>query len=350
MSKTAVEKEWRRLQQDFEAQAGRYHDLTLSIDFLTPQHMPDLPTEKPNYAAVLWQYFGNAGNDFDFDEFVSVEPTNYGHPKAKVIAYGLIVGEQTDLFRRMAHRAGSLLPDEVRFEMARRIMENVADPTVPGKPIFGSNSDPLAVWLNFVLMIGSTLQPERFNRRTLPIDPFTASLTAVEFLLDYSREKVAARDVVDMAEFSGKRFKVALSFPGERRKVVSIIADELSDRLGRGSVFYDMYYEAELARPNMDTLLQKIYRDNSDLVVVFLCEEYEKKEWCGLEWRAIRDLIKKRRDEDVMLMRFDSAEIPGIFSTDGYIDLGERSPGEAVDLICRRLLNRKPNSDNRREV
>jgi hypothetical protein len=341
MSKAAVEKEWRRLYQDFEAQAGQYHDLTLSIDYLSPDHMPELPREKPNYAAVLWQYFGNAGHDFNFEEFVSVQPTNFGHPKAKIIAYGLLAGEQTNLFRRMAHRAGSLLPDEVRLEMSRRIMDNVADPEVPGKPVFDSNSDPLAVWLNFVLMIGSTLQPERFRRRTLPIDPFTASLTAIDFLLNYGRERRTAEDVLDMVEFSGRRFKVALSFPGEKRGFVSKVAEGLSERLGRGNVFYDTYYEHELARPDLDTVLQRVYHDNSDLVVVFLCQEYEKKEWCGLEWRAIRDLIKKRRDEDIMFMRFDDSEIRGLYSIDGYIDLSERSPGEVVEFICRRLENRR---------
>lgn len=341
MSKTEVEREWRRLYRDFEAQAGQYHDLTLSVDYLTPDHQPELPAEKPTYAAVLWQYFGNAGHDFDIDKFASTPPTNYGHPCAKVIAYGLIAGEQTHLFRRMAHRAGSLLPDEVRFEMSRRIMDNVVDPEVPGKPVFDSNSDPLSVWLNFVLMIGSTLQPERFRRRTLPVDPFAASLTAIDFLLHYGREQKSATDVLDMVEFASRRFKVALSFPGERREFVSTVADGLSNRLGRDSVFYDKYFESELARPNLDTVLQKVYHERSDLIVVFLCEEYEKKEWCGLEWRAIRDLIKRRRDEDIMLMRFDGSEIPGLYSIDGYIDLGERSPSEAVDLICRRLENRR---------
>ncbi len=146
---------------------------------------------------------------------------------------------------------------------------------------------------------------------------------------------------MDRIEFAGRRFNAALSFPREKRDFISKIAEGLSDRLGQNNVFYDEYYEPELARPNLDIVLQKVYHDNSDLVVVFLCEEYEQKEWCGLEWRAVRDLIKKRRDEDIMLMRFDVAEISGLYSIDGYIDLGERSPGEAVDLICRRLENRK---------
>jgi hypothetical protein len=79
--------------------------------------------------------------------------------------------------------------------------------------------------------------------------------------------------------------------------------------------------------------LQKIYHDESDLVAVFLCKDYDHKEWCGLEWRAIRDLVKKRERSSVMPFRFDDTEIPGLFSIDGYISVGSR----AVTLILERL-------------
>ena len=91
---------------------------------------------------------------------------------------------------------------------------------------------------------------------------------------------------------TGKRFEIALSFPGEYRDFVKAVADKLSGEVGRERVFYDAYYEAELARPNMDTYLQKLYHDQTELIVVFLCAEYEQKEWCGLEWRAVRDLLR----------------------------------------------------------
>ncbi|MGF6975536.1 hypothetical protein QFZ94_003986 [Paraburkholderia sp. JPY465] len=82
------------------------------------------------------------------------------------------------------------------------------------------------------------------------------------------------------------RFRVALSFPGEKREYVAAVATEVKKRLGRDAIFYDKDFTAQLARPNLDTLLQRIYLSNSDLVVVFLCAEYERKEWCGLEWRG----------------------------------------------------------------
>jgi hypothetical protein len=132
-----------------------------------------------------------------------------------------------------------------------------------------------------------------------------------------------------------KKFQVALSFPGEKREYVAKVAQGLSD-VGV-DVFYDRFYEAELALPNSDIHLQTVYHDNSDLIVVFICEEYQEKEWCGLEWRAIRDLIKKKRAAAIMFMRFDDAELSGTFSIDGYVDLRGRTPTEAVELICRRL-------------
>jgi len=136
---------------------------------------------------------------------------------------------------------------------------------------------------------------------------------------------------------SGCRFEVALSFPGEHRQAVSGVADALAETLGQEDVFYDEFHQEELARPNLDTYLQSIYRNESRLVVVFLCAEYEQKEWCSLEWRAIRDLIKTRRDESIMFCRLDDAEIPGVLGIDGYVDIQRKSAQQVAALILKRL-------------
>lgn len=139
------------------------------------------------------------------------------------------------------------------------------------------------------------------------------------------------------------RFKVALSFPGEKRDYVAAVAAEVKKRLGRNAVFYDKDFTAQLARPNLDTLLQRIYLNNSDLVVVFLCAEYEDKDWCGLEWRAIRTIIKNKNDRAIMFMRFDKADVGGTFSIDGYVDLEGLLPVEGARMIVERVrLNEFP--------
>jgi len=134
-----------------------------------------------------------------------------------------------------------------------------------------------------------------------------------------------------------RRFKVALSFPGELRTLVEPIAQILGQELGRERVFYDRFHEAELARPNLDVYLQSIYHDESEIIAVFFCSDYTRKEWCGLEWRAVRDLIKKRQDADMMLFRTDSSAVPGIFSIDGYIDATDRASVQLARLILSRL-------------
>jgi len=101
---------------------------------------------------------------------------------------------------------------------------------------------------------------------------------------------------------SPKRFLVALSFPGEKRKYVKEVANILCEKLGKDKVFYDENFDAELAKPDLDIELQKVYHDDSVLIVAFLCREYSEKEWCGLELRAIRDLIKQKKHKRIMLL------------------------------------------------
>jgi hypothetical protein len=133
-----------------------------------------------------------------------------------------------------------------------------------------------------------------------------------------------------------KRFRIALSFPGEKRPFVEQVAQELALLLSKERVFYDAFYKEELSRLNLDAYLQNIYHDHSEAIVVFLCEEYEENDWCGLEWRAVRDLIKQRKDE-IMLVRFDDHPISGVFGIDGFLDAGSRSPSDVARAIALRF-------------
>lgn len=136
-----------------------------------------------------------------------------------------------------------------------------------------------------------------------------------------------------------RRFAVALSFPGEQREYVRQVDTALCKHFGADRVFYDQRFTALLARPNLDTYLQDIYHKQAELVVIFDCADYAQKQWCGLEWRAIKDLIKQRREKEIMFFRFDDAEIPGLFSIDGYVDARTHTREEAADLICERYAS-----------
>ena len=49
------------------------------------------------------------------------------------------------------------------------------------------------------------------------------------------------------------------------------VASLLASCIGKERVLYDKYYEAEFARPNLDTYLLNLYHDESELIAVFLC-------------------------------------------------------------------------------
>lgn len=198
----------------------------------------------------------------------------------------------------------------------------------------------------------SALMPLRVK---LDIDDWEMSRTHWAVKDEDLFEILAAADLVDKTFVTSgsqpgrveeMQFKVALSFPGERREYVAAVAGEIKKRLGAGTVFYDKDFTAQLARPNLDVLLQRIYLSNSDLVVVFLSEDYERKEWCGLEWRAIRSIIKSKNDHAVMFMRFDNTDVSGLMTLDGYVDLGDHTPVQAARMIVERVrLNDLPLSE-----
>jgi hypothetical protein len=319
--------EWLRLRQDFEREASRYHDLRLMTYFITPEDIigGEKTFPKPNHEIILFKYLGNEMSDLE---------------KPELTAFGVIIGEQTNLFRRMAYRAGSLLPDELQLILLRAVTEKFLVKNKTGKPIYSLNHDPLAIWLIFILTITSTIQPNRMGSTALYVDPFVASLTAIDYILDwhpkYDKSKSMGKNNSAIVAIEDMQFSVCLSFPGEKRDFIERIAIALDDEL-RGHIFYDKWFEAELARPDLDLVLQRIYHDQSSLVAVFICRAFKEKEWCGLEWRALRDLIKRKRGEKIMIFRFDDVDIPGLLSIDGYIDLNNRLAQDVVALIRSRL-------------
>lgn len=133
------------------------------------------------------------------------------------------------------------------------------------------------------------------------------------------------------------QFDVALSFPGEVRSLVEEVAHNLEALIGPNAYFYDNNYVAQLARPALDVLLQDIYRNRSKLIVVFVGADYERKDWCGIEFRAIRDIIATRDHNRIMFVRTDDGVVEGVFATDGYVDARRFTPEVLARFIQERV-------------
>ena len=134
---------------------------------------------------------------------------------------------------------------------------------------------------------------------------------------------------------------MALSFAGEQRALVRAVAEALAAELGEDRVFFDDFWESELARPDLDLYLLEIYRSQSDLVVFFFGKDYASKQWCRLEWRAIRALIHELESERVMPIRAADvdvdADLPGLLPIDGWVGAGKRPATDLAALILERL-------------
>lgn len=334
--------EIQRLIDAFTIEAGQFHDISFSTFFVSQvDSSSDRQFSSPNHTIMLWQYYGLMQPDTGADNLLKnlrESDLQWGLKGASLSSFGVIEGSATPLFLRMAKRAGSLFNHKEAQAIQVRLLEEIViaeQATHPSaKPTTAANSNPLAIWLNYLLYHLSMTNPGREKCHRIEPDPFTLSLLALERLAQNPIIGKIDRSISPLQEI---RFRVAVSFPGELRAFVSRVVAPLRLALGSDTVFYDHDYQAQLARPNLDTLLQSIYRNNTDLIVVFLCAEYTQKQWCGLEWRAIRDLIKSKADDQVMFVRFDDANVDGVFSIDGYIDGRAYEDHEVAQFILQRL-------------
>ena len=87
----------------------------------------------------------------------------------------------------------------------------------------------------------------------------------------------------------------------------------------------------------MDLILHNVYKNNAKLIVVFFGSSYQEKEWCGIEFRAIRDILLKKENRRIMYIKMEDGNVDGILNIDGYIDARESDPLRISSYIKDRL-------------
>lgn len=139
---------------------------------------------------------------------------------------------------------------------------------------------------------------------------------------------------LDEAQDSAPVFDVCLSFAGEQRSYVELVARGLR---GRGYVvFYDADQQVDLWGKNLSEHFEYVYRVASRACVMFISKEYAEKRWTKHERRsALARALEE--DEYVLPARFDDTELPGLAPTIGYLDLAEIAPASLVELLAEKL-------------
>jgi hypothetical protein len=130
---------------------------------------------------------------------------------------------------------------------------------------------------------------------------------------------------------------IALSFAGEDRDYVDRVANLLKERGVK--VFYDLFEEADLWGKDLYVHLSDVYRKRARFTVMFISEAYAKKLWTNHERKAAQARAFQEAQEYILPARFDDTEIPGVLPTVGYVSLKNRSAGDLVSLITRKLVS-----------
>jgi hypothetical protein len=137
------------------------------------------------------------------------------------------------------------------------------------------------------------------------------------------------------------RFAVAFSLAGEQRQLVLPIAQEVEAILGRSMVFYDNWYEHWIAGSDADLLLQSLYGEMAELVVVCVAGAYGDKPWTRTEHSAVRARrIQAATAEDrhrVFPVRVGDGEVEGMLFNEIVPDVRDKTAVEAAELIVARL-------------
>jgi len=132
-----------------------------------------------------------------------------------------------------------------------------------------------------------------------------------------------------------REYDVAISFAGEDRGH----AEAISELLRRKSVkvFYDEYKRADLWGKDLYEHLSFIYQKCAKFCVMLISQHYVEKNWTILERRAAQARAFEMRTEYILPIRLDDAEVPGILSTTGYIDLRNTDITHIARMIREKL-------------
>ena len=133
-----------------------------------------------------------------------------------------------------------------------------------------------------------------------------------------------------------KRYDVALSFAGEQRGYVEVVAGELMSL--DLTTFYDKV-EEEIARLWGEYLpedLHDVYENMAGYVVMFISREYVTKAWTTHERRsALSGAIQGKTK--ILPVRFDDIVVPGLPTGVSYLQASDYVPVELAGMVAKKL-------------
>jgi hypothetical protein len=125
------------------------------------------------------------------------------------------------------------------------------------------------------------------------------------------RDSLFSGEQTRKASTKGGRYEIVLSFAGEDRALANEIAEKLTRR--GISVFYDEFERAVLWGTDLFEYLTDIHQNRGRYCLALVSENYKKKRWTRLEWRAVQARCFLEDSDYCLPVRLDNTELPGLF-------------------------------------
>lgn len=151
-----------------------------------------------------------------------------------------------------------------------------------------------------------------------PVSPPTSAVTP------------RTREEADVYEYD-----VCLSFAGEERSYVEMVASDLRQRGVK--VFYDNDETVNLWGKDLAQHFDFVYRKASRYCVMFVSEAYARKPWARHERRSAFARAIEEESEYILPARFDGTDLDGLPPTIGYLDLRQYAPATLVEFLLEKL-------------
>jgi WD40 repeat protein len=143
------------------------------------------------------------------------------------------------------------------------------------------------------------------------------------------------------------KYDVAISYAGEDREYAEALAEALRNRDVR--VFYDKYEKSSLWGKELYAHLSDIYQNKARYSVLFLSKYYAAKVWTNREreaalarafgenYRRDDSSFEDEPDTNILPVRLDNTEIPGISPTIAYLSWPPETAETIAEIIDAKL-------------
>jgi hypothetical protein len=130
-------------------------------------------------------------------------------------------------------------------------------------------------------------------------------------------------------------YDVAISFAGEDRPIAEALANTLRKR--GVAVFYDRFEKSQLWGKNLVEYLATVYAQRARYCIVIVSRHYPMKKWTRHEMEWLQQRRLQDKDDFLLPLRIDDAEIPGLPSTVAYLNWSQETVESIAEALAAKL-------------